>query len=153
MCFHSFIQYIWLCCFIPLGSTDHLVCDTAFGMQHTKFLGGMCNPVIFGWYLVHLKSPITPGTHLILMWTFHIFICLIFSYILTVFSANSLHQSMVFLLHLHGLSLYWCRTSYFGFLLIHVWLFHLCVKSSLCVGWPVLPSHTREWPTLGDLPI
>ena len=118
-----------------------------------KIFGGMCNPVIFGWYLVHLKSPITPGTHLILMWTFHIFICLIFSYILTVFSANSLHQSMVFLLHLHGLSLYWCRNSYFGFLLIHVWLFHLCVKSSLCVGWPVLPSHTWEWPTLGDLPI
>ena len=65
------------------------------------------------------------------------------------FLQNSLHQSMVFLLYLHGLSLYWCRNSYFGFLLIHVWLFHLHVKSSLCAGWPDLPSHTWGWPRLG----
>ena len=48
--FISFNIFV-LCCFIPLGSTGHLVCDTAFGMQHTKFLGGMCNPAIFRWYL------------------------------------------------------------------------------------------------------
>ena len=28
---------------IPVGSTDCLVCDTAFGMQHTIFLGVMCH--------------------------------------------------------------------------------------------------------------
>ena len=64
MCF-SFCSFnmfiIVLCCFIPLGSTGCLVCDTAFGMQHTKFLGGMCYLVIFGWYLGHLESPITLG--------------------------------------------------------------------------------------------
>ena len=42
----SFISFniLVLCCFIPLGSTGHLVCDTAFGMQHTKFFfgGGVC---------------------------------------------------------------------------------------------------------------
>ena len=45
--------------------------------------------------------------------------------------------------------MYWCRNSYFGFTLICVWLFHLVLKSSLCVGWPSLPSH-RGWPTLGE---
>ena len=76
MCFHSFTSsnIFVLCCFIPLGSTGCLVCDTAFGMQHTKVLGGMCNLAIFGWYLGHLESPITPGTCLVLMWIFHIFI-------------------------------------------------------------------------------
>ena len=50
MCFHSSTSFniFVLCCFIPLGSSDCLVCDTAFGMQHTQFLGGMCNLVIFG---------------------------------------------------------------------------------------------------------
>ena len=47
-CLHLFNSIFLLCCFIPLGSTDSLVCDTAFGMQHTKFLGGMCYPVKFG---------------------------------------------------------------------------------------------------------
>ena len=55
VCFHLFHSICcYLCCFIPLGSTDHLVGDTAFGMQHTKFLGGMCNPVIF-WVI--FRSP------------------------------------------------------------------------------------------------
>ena len=39
-----------------------------------KIFGGMCNLVIFGWYLGHLESPITLGTCLVLMWIFHIFI-------------------------------------------------------------------------------
>ena len=39
MCLHLFHSILLLCCFIPLGSTDRVVCDTAFGMQHTKFLG------------------------------------------------------------------------------------------------------------------
>ena len=48
MCLHLFHSIFLLCCFIPLGSTGRLVCDTAFGMQHIKFLGGMCYPVRFG---------------------------------------------------------------------------------------------------------
>ena len=36
--FVSFNIFV-LCCFSPLGSTGCLVCDTAFGIQHTKFLG------------------------------------------------------------------------------------------------------------------
>ena len=50
----TFFLFKYLCCFIPVGFTDCLVCDTAFGMQHTKFLGGMCNLVRLG----HLKSPL-----------------------------------------------------------------------------------------------
>ena len=73
--FVSFNIFV-LCCFIPLGFIDHLVCDTAFGMQHTKFFGGYVWPgniwVIFGWYLGHLESPITPVIHLDLMWIIHI---------------------------------------------------------------------------------
>ena len=72
--FIYFINIFMLCCFISFGSTGHLVCDTAFGMQHTKCLGGMCYLVIFGWYLGHLESPITPVTHWVLMWIIHIFI-------------------------------------------------------------------------------
>ena len=48
---------------------------------------------------------------------------------------------MVFLLWKHGFTLYWCRNSYFGFSMIYVWLVHLFVKSSSCVGWPGSPSH------------
>ena len=59
-----------LCCFIPLGFS--LICDTAFGIQHTKFLGGMCDLVVLGWSVGDLKITrkvtITPVTRLILMW-------------------------------------------------------------------------------------
>ena len=71
---NHFIHYSILflfCCLISLGSTGRLICDTAFGMQHTKFLGGMCNLAIFGWSSVwclgHLESPIAPVTYLVLV--------------------------------------------------------------------------------------
>ena len=55
MCFHSFTSFniLVLCCFIPLGSTDCLVCNTAFGMQHTKFWG-VCES---GDFWVIFRSP------------------------------------------------------------------------------------------------
>ena len=58
MCLHLFHSILFLlCCFIPLGSKDHLVCDTAFRMQHTKFLGGMCNWWCLGDLWVIFRSP------------------------------------------------------------------------------------------------
>ena len=133
-----------LCCFIPLGSTDRLVCDTAFGMQHTKFLGGMCYLVKFGWYLGHLESPITPVAHFILMWIFHIFVLSnlklkffnLFIHFYYFSLQNSLHRPMVFLLCKHVFTLYWCRNSYLDFLFNACLTISLGVKSSLCVGWP-----------------
>ena len=68
----------------------HLKCSTQ------NFSGVCVTQSMFGWYLGHLESPITLGTHLVLMWIFHIFICqtsnyssLILSYISIAFSAES----------------------------------------------------------------
>ena len=54
--FVSFNIFI-LCCFIPLGFIDHLVCDTAFGMQHTKFWGVCVTRQHLGDIWVIFRSP------------------------------------------------------------------------------------------------
>ena len=71
---HYFIQYYCVVLFHSFGV--HWLFGLSYCIWNAahKIFGGMCDLVIFGWYLGHLKSPITPGTCLVLMWIFHIFI-------------------------------------------------------------------------------
>ena len=75
--FISFIQYYCIVLFHSFGVSQAIwFVILHFGMQHTKFWGACVTRWYCGWYLGHLESPITPVTHLVLMWIFHIFILL-----------------------------------------------------------------------------